>query len=61
MVDIYTIYQKSFDTLNWVFVEHFKKSDDYQQLVLQLNENMIEYRFFREAGFQVKENKESIF
>ena len=46
MFDIVPIYQKSYETLNWVFLEHFKKSEDYQKLVLQLNENMIEYRFY---------------
>ena len=53
-IDMMQIYQKSYDVLNWVFMTQFKKTKEYQDLVIQLNDNMIEYRFYQHAGFQVQ-------
>ena len=55
ILDMIQIYEKSYDVLNWVFLTQFKKTKEYQNLVIQMNENMIEYRFYYYAGFQVEQ------
>ena len=33
-IDMMQIYQKSYDVLNWVFTTQFKKTKEYQDLVI---------------------------
>ena len=44
------IYERSFNTLDWVYKSYYKKSVEFKKLRLELNENMIEYRFHVYAG-----------
>jgi len=49
-VDFEDLYCRSFQALDWIYKAEFKKSIDYKKLVQEMNENMIEYRFFSLAG-----------
>lgn len=43
-------YWKSFRELEDVFKHEFQKSTSFKNMVLLLNQNMIEYKFMRQAG-----------
>ena len=49
-MDIEELYRRSFQALDWVYKKEFKKSLHYRRLEQEINENMIEYRFFSLAG-----------
>ena len=57
-VEVEDLYCKSFQALDWIYKADFKKSREYKKLVQEMNENMIEYRFFSLAGLQNK-NKDN--
>ena len=44
------IYWKSYEELRKVFENEFLKSKTFKDFVLLMNENMVEYRFMRQAG-----------
>jgi hypothetical protein len=44
------LYWKSYHELERVFKNQFQHSDAFKQMVLDLNQNMIEYKFMRQAG-----------
>jgi len=46
------LYQRSFQALDWVYKAEFKTSPEYKKLEQEMNENMIEYRFFSLAGLE---------
>ena len=54
--DVEDLYNRSFQALDWIYKADFKKSLDYKKLVQEMNENMIEYRFFSLAGLQQHKN-----
>ena len=45
-----TLYWKSFETLEKVFKRDFTRSKTFKDMVLLLNQNMVEYKFMRQAG-----------
>ena len=48
--DMDYLYLRSFNELNEVFRMGFKKSKAFEDMVLELNSNMIEYKFLHKAG-----------
>ena len=44
------IYWKSYEELRKVFENEFLKSKTFKDFVLLMKENMVEYRFMRQAG-----------
>ena len=44
------LYKRSFTELEHVFGTDFKKSKVYEAMVLELYENVIEYKFLHQAG-----------
>ena len=48
--DLDHLYKKSFTELEQVFRTDFKKSVVYEQMILELYENVIEYKFLHHAG-----------
>jgi hypothetical protein len=44
------IYEKSFDELERLFRKEFQKSTSFKEMVLLMNQNMVEYKFMRQAG-----------
>ena len=48
--DMEYLYLRSFNELESVFKEDFKRSKEFQKMILQLNSNMIEYKFLHKAG-----------
>ena len=48
--DYEQIYDRCFQALDLVYKEQFKRSRDYHTLRQEMNENIIEYRFFTHAG-----------
>ena len=48
--DMHYLYWKSYSELELVFKNKFLKSDTFKKMIISLNENMIEYRFMRQAG-----------
>mmetsp|Transcript_5626 Transcript_5626/g.7496 ORF Transcript_5626/g.7496 Transcript_5626/m.7496 type:complete len:149 (+) Transcript_5626:2767-3213(+) len=43
-------YDRCFQALDLVYKEQFKRSREYLTLLKEMNENIIEYRFFNHAG-----------
>jgi len=54
-VDIEALYRISFQTLDLVYKDEFKKSAEFKKLMQEMHENLIEYRFFSLAG--LRQNK----
>jgi hypothetical protein len=48
--DIGFIYQKSYSELEMVFKKEFKQSKTFKDMVLLMNQNMVEFKFMRQAG-----------
>ena len=48
--DMQYLYKRSFTELEHVFRVDFKKSKVYEAMVLELYENVIEYKFLHQAG-----------
>ena len=48
--DMNHIYEKSFDELERLFRKEFQKSTSFKEMVLLMNQNMVEYKFMRQAG-----------
>ena len=48
--DYEQLYMRSYQELAKIFYDEFPTSDQYKQMVLLMNENMIEYRFMQKAG-----------
>ena len=48
--DMEYLYQRSINELEVVFRTEFKNSDAFKEMVLELNTNMIEYKFLHKAG-----------
>ena len=48
--DMGFIYQKSYSELETVFKTEFKQSKTYKDMVLLMNQNMVEFKFMRQAG-----------
>lgn len=48
--DIVYIYQKSYSELENVFQKEFKQSKTFKDMVLLMNQNMVEFKFMRQAG-----------
>jgi len=48
--DIGFIYQKSYSELDTVFKGEFRKSKTFKDMVLLMNQNMVEFKFMRQAG-----------
>jgi len=48
--DMDYLYHRSFNELEVVFRRGFKDSKPFQDMVLELNSNMIEYKFLHKAG-----------
>lgn len=48
--DMYFLYSKSYAELELVFRTEFPKSSSYRDFVLLMNQNMVEYKFMRQAG-----------
>jgi hypothetical protein len=44
------LYWKAFDKLESVFNDEFKVSNTFKEMMLSLNQNMVEYKFLRQAG-----------
>ena len=44
------LYDRSFNELESVFRTEFKDSKAFKDMVLELNQNMIEYKFLHKAG-----------
>lgn len=44
------MYYRSYNELKTIFYDAFPESEQFKQMVLMLNENMIEYRFLSSAG-----------
>ena len=49
-MDIFQIHDVSLEVLEFIYNNEFKKSEDFQVLYAQMQDNMIEYRFFTMAG-----------
>ena len=52
-VDMEDIYIRCFQALDFVYKNEFKKSIQYLTLLKEMNENIIEYRFFSHAGLSL--------
>ena len=48
--DMEYLYQRSINELEVVFRTEFKNSEAFKEMVLELNTNMIEYKFLHKAG-----------
>jgi hypothetical protein len=48
--DIGFIYQKSYSELETVFKKEFRQSKTFKDMVLLMNQNMVEFKFMRQAG-----------
>ena len=48
--DMEYLYQRSFNELESVFRNEFRDSQAFQDMVVELNHNMIEYKFLHKAG-----------
>ena len=48
--DIGFIYQKSYSELETVFKREFRQSKTFKDMVLLMNQNMVEFKFMRQAG-----------
>ena len=48
--DMNHIYEKAFDQLESVFRKEFQQSTSFKEMVLLMNQNMVEYKFMRQAG-----------
>ena len=48
--DIGFIYRKSYSELESVFHKEFMKSKAFKDMVLLMNQNMVEFKFMRQAG-----------
>ena len=48
--DIEYLYLRSFNELEGVFRTEFKESKAFEEMVLELNSNLIEYKFLHKAG-----------
>ena len=48
--DMEYLYHRSFNELEVVFRSEFKESKAFEEMVLELNQNMIEYKFLHKAG-----------
>ena len=48
--DMEYLYLRSFNELEAVFRTEFKKSSAFKDMVIELNSNMIEYKFLHKAG-----------
>ena len=44
------LYQRSINELETVFRNEFNQSDAFKEMVVELNSNMIEYKFLHKAG-----------
>lgn len=44
------LYHRSFNELEAVFRREFQQSKAFEEMVLELNQNMIEYKFLHKAG-----------
>ena len=44
------LYQRSINELENVFRNEFNQSDAFKEMVVELNSNMIEYKFLHKAG-----------
>ena len=54
-MDILQLQDKAFEVLDLVYHLEFRQSSDFQKLYSQMQDNMIEYRFFTLAGMNHKE------
>ena len=48
--DMDYLYHRSFNELETVFRMEFRHSEAFKRMVLELNQNMIEYKFLHKAG-----------
>ena len=48
--DMEYLYLRSFNELETVFRLEFRQSRAFEDMVLELNQNMIEYKFLHKAG-----------
>ena len=48
--DMEYLYMRSINELEVVFRTEFKQSDAFKEMVIELNTNMIEYKFLHKAG-----------
>ena len=48
--DMEYLYLRSFNELAVVFRTEFRNSSAFREMVIELNENMIEYKFLHKAG-----------
>ena len=48
--DMEYLYLRSFNELETLFRTEFKDSQAYKEMVIELNSNMIEYKFLHKAG-----------
>ena len=48
--DMDYLYHRSFNELEVVFRTEFRSSQAFEDMVLELNSNMIEYKFLHKAG-----------
>ncbi len=48
--DMEYLYLRSFNELETVFRQDFRNSKAFEEMVLELNQNMIEYKFLHKAG-----------
>jgi hypothetical protein len=48
--EIEFLYKVSLNCLRKVFETEYPNSEEFKQMVLVMNQNMIEYRFFSQAG-----------
>ena len=53
--DLDYLYKRAFQELEDVFRTDFKKSKVYEAMVLELYENVIEYKFLMQAGLLKQE------
>lgn len=44
------LYVRSFNELQQIFRQEFKQSEHFENMVIELNENLIEYKFLQIAG-----------
>ena len=49
--DLEYLYRRSYEELKEVFETTFQVSDTFKEMVIEMNSNMIQYRFMRQAGF----------
>jgi len=58
MKDVDYLYWRSFRELESVFKNDFQKSKSFKNMVLLLNQNMIEYKFLRQAGVLINKSEQ---